>query len=150
MASAIGQANPTFYSNYNAKSLFISVSENFYEKFIVTQDYCVSNHSSFCPVENCKFHLVLIASSLDQILQRLDKNHFTYQIVDCIYTLYKYRFYSNIISSRGEVFNQLNRAVKHNMKCRLPEKLLSVAKKRLLRKTIQKTLSQFCSEACVH
>ena len=72
MASAMCQAYPTFYSDYNAKSLFISVSENFYEKFIVTQDYCVSNHSSFCPVENYKYHLVLIGSWLDQILQRLD------------------------------------------------------------------------------
>ena len=134
MAFAMCQAYPTFYSDYNAKSLFISVSENFNEKFIVTQDYCVSNHSSFYPVENCKFHLVLIGSSLDQILQRIDKYHFTYQIVDCIYTLYKYRFYSNIISSRGEVFSQLNRAVKHNLKCRIPEKLPSVARKRLLRK----------------
>ena len=139
MASAMCQAYPTFYSDYNAKSLFISVSEN-----------CVSNHSSFCPVENCKFHLVLIGSSLDQILQRLDKYHFTYQIVDCIYTLYKFKFYFNNISSRGEVFNQLNCAVEHNLKCRIPEKLPSVAKKRLLRKKIQKTLSQFCSEACVH
>ena len=100
--------------------------------------YCVSNHSSFCPVENCKFHLVLNGSSLDQILQRLDKYHFTYQIVDCIYTLYKYRFYFNIISSIGEVFNQLNRAVKHNLKCRIPEKLPSVAKKRLLRKKFKR------------
>ena len=114
------------------------ISENFYEKFFVTQDYCVSNHSSFCPVENCKFHLVLIGSSLDQILQRLDKYHFTYQIVDCIYTLYKYRFYFNIISSRDEVFNQLNRAVEHNLKCRIPEKLPSVAKKRLLRKKFKR------------
>ena len=89
-------------------------------------------------MEICKFHLVLIGSSLDQILQRLDKYHFTYQIVDCIYTLYKYRFYSNIISSRGEVFNQLNCAVEHNLKCRIPEKLLSVAKKRLLRKKFKR------------
>ena len=125
------------------QNLFLSLS---YEKFIVTQDYCVSNHSSFCPVEDCNFHLVLIGSSLDQILQRLDKYHFTYQIVDCIYTLYEYRFYSNIISSRGEVFYQLNRAVKNNLKCKIPEKLPSVAKKRLLQKKIQKTLS----EACVH
>ena len=138
MASAMCQAYPTFYSDYNAKSLFISVSENFYEKFIVTQDYCVSNNSSFGPVENCNFHLVLIGSSLDQILQRLDKHHFTYQIVDCIYTLYKHRFYFNIISSRGEVFNQLNRAVEHNLKCRIPEKLPSVAKKRLLRKKFKR------------
>ena len=138
MASAMCQAYPTFYSDYNAKSLFISASENFYEKFIVTQDYRVSNHSSFCPVENCNFHLVLIGSSLIQILQRLDKYRLTYQIVDCIYTLYKYRFYSKIISSRGEVFNQLNRAVEHNLKCRIPEKLPIVAKKRLLRKKIKR------------
>ena len=85
-------------------------------------------------MENCKFHLVLVGSSLDQILERLDKNLFTYQIVDCIYTLYKYRFFPHIISSRGEVFNQLNRAVEHNLKYRIPEKLPSVAKKRLLRK----------------
>ena len=138
MESAMCQAYPTFYSDYNAKSLFISVSENFYEKFIVTQDYCVSNHSSFCPVENCKFHLVLIGSSLDQILQRLDKYHFNYQIVDCIYTLYKYRFYFNIISSKSEVFNQLNRAVEHNLKSRIPKKLPSVARKRLLRKKFKR------------
>ena len=137
MASAMCQAYPTFYSDYNAKSLFISVSENFYEKFIVTQDYCVSNHSSFCPLENCKFHLVLIGSSLDQILQILDKYHFTV-IVDCIYTLYKYRFYLNFISSRGEVVNQLNRAVEHNLKGRIPEKLPSVAKKRQLRKKFKR------------
>ena len=89
-------------------------------------------------MENCKFHLVLIGSLLDQILQRLDKYHFTYQNVDCKYTLYKYRFYFNIISSRGDVFNQLNRAVEHNLKCRIPEKLPSVAKKRLLQKKIKR------------
>ena len=150
MASAMCQPYPTFYSDYNAKSLFISVSENFYEKFIVTQDYCVSNHSSFCPVENCKFHLVLIGSSLDQILQRLDKYHFTYQIVDCIYTLYKHRFYFNIVSSGGEVFNQLNRAVKHNLKCRIQEKITQCCKETTAAKKIQKTLSQFGSEDCVH
>ena len=117
MASAMCQAYPTFFSDYNAKSLFISVSERFYEKPIVTQENCVSKHSSFGPVRNCKFNLVLIGSSLNQILQRLEKYHFTYEIVDCIYTLYKYRFCSNFISSsRGEVFNELIRAVEHNLK----------------------------------
>ena len=138
MASAICQAYPTLYPDYNAKSLFISVSENFYEKFIVTQDYCVSNHSSFCPLENYQLHLVLIGSSLGQILQRIDEYPFTYQIVDCIYILYKYKFYSNNISSRGEVFNQLNRSVEHNLKCRIPEKLPSVAKKHLLQKKFKR------------
>ena len=105
-------------------------------KNFVNQDYWWSNYSSFCPVEKFKFHLVLIGSSLDQTLQRLDKYHLTYQIVDGIYTSYKYRFYSNIISSRGEVFNQLNCAVEHNLKCRIPEKLPGAAKKRLLRKKV--------------
>ena len=133
------QAFPSFHSDYNENSLYISVSEIFFEKFLVTQEYCVSNHSSFCcSVPNCKFHILLIGSSMDQILQRLDKYQFTYQIVDCIYTLYKYRFYSNIVSSRGEVFNQLNQAVEHNLKCSIPEKLPSFAKKRLLQKKFKR------------
>ena len=41
IASAMCRAYPTFYWDYNEKSLFISVSENFYEEFIVTQDYTV-------------------------------------------------------------------------------------------------------------
>ena len=46
---------------------FFSVSGEFYEKFIVTQDYCVSTHNSYCLLENCKFHLLLIVSSFDRI-----------------------------------------------------------------------------------
>ena len=91
MASAMCQAYPVFLFGYNARSLFISVSENFYEKFIVNQDYCVSNLSSFCPKENCNFHSVSIVSSLDQILRRLDKNHFTYQFVCKNHNYFFYR-----------------------------------------------------------
>ena len=40
--------------------------------------------------------------------------------------MYKYRFYSIVISSRGEVFNQLNRTAEQNLKCRIPEKIPSV------------------------
>ena len=36
MAAAMYQAFPSFYSDYNEKSLFISVSCDFYEKYIVT------------------------------------------------------------------------------------------------------------------
>ena len=121
MASAMCQAYPTFYSDYNAKSLFITVSENFYEKLVVTRDYCVFNHSSFCPVENCKLHLVLFGSVLNQILQRLDKYHFTYQIVDCFHTLYKHRLFRNVVSSKGEDFNHVNCGVAHILKSRIPE-----------------------------
>ena len=98
------------------KSLFISVSSAFYKKYIVTNNFCVSTHNSYCSLVNCKFHILLIGSSFDQILQRLGNFYFTCQIIDCLYTLHKYRFYLNVFLSTGENFNQLDRAVHHNMK----------------------------------
>ena len=136
-ATAMCQAVPSFYSDYCQKSLFISVSSDFYEKYIVTQDYFVSIHSSYCSLENCNFPILLIGSSFDQILQRLGNFRFTFQIIDCLYTLYKYRFYSNVILSTGEVFNQLDCTVHHNLRWKGAEEIPSVAKKRLLRKKIQ-------------
>ena len=140
MAAAMCQALPSFYSEYCQKSLFISVSSDFTKNILrkVTNNFCVSTHNSYCSLENCKFHVLLIDSSFDQILQRLGNFHFTYQIIDCLYTLYKYRFYSNVISSTGEVFNQLDRAVHHNLKWKGAEKLPTVAKKRLLRKKFKR------------
>ena len=131
MAAAMCRALPSFYSEYSQKSQFFSVSSDFYEKFIVANNFCVSTHNSYCSLENCKFHILLIGSSFDRILQRLSNFHFTYQIIDCLYTLYKYRFYSNVISSTGEVFNQIDRAVHHNLEWKGAEKM---PKKRLLRK----------------
>ena len=55
MANAMCQVLPSFYSDYNSKSLFIFVSIEFYEKYIVTQDYCVSTHDCSVPWENANF-----------------------------------------------------------------------------------------------
>ena len=103
------------YPDYNHKTLF-SVSKEIYEKYIVTQDFCVSTHDSFCFLENCKFHLVLKGTYPRQILQRLDKYQYVYQEIDCPYTLYKYRFYSSFDTSSGEVFNQLICGVQHTLR----------------------------------
>ena len=138
MAAAMCQALPSFCSDYCKKSLFIFVSSDFYEKYIVTQDYCVSTHISLCSLENCKFHLVLIGISLSQIFQRLDKFAYIYQEIDCLYTLFEHRFYSSIVTSSGEVFNQLRRAVQHNLRWRGAEKMPNIAKKRLIRKKIKR------------
>ena len=73
MAAARCQALSSFHSDYSDKSLFISASNEFYKKNIVTQDYCVSTHDSFCSLGFCKFHLILIGTSLSQNVQRLDK-----------------------------------------------------------------------------
>ena len=138
MAAAMCQALPSFYSDYCKKSLFISVSSDFYEKYIVTHDYCVSTHNSLCSLENCKFHLVLIGISLSQIFQRLDKYVYIYQEIDCLYTLFKHRFYSSIVTSSGERFNQLRRAVQHKLRWKRAEKMPSIAKKRLIRKKFKR------------
>ena len=133
MAAAMCQALPSFYSDYCQKPQFIFVSSDFYEKNIVTHNFCVSTHNYYCSLENCTFHKLLIGSSFDQILQRLGNFHFTYQVFDCLYTLFKYKKkYSNVISSTGELFNQLDRAVHDNLKGKGAEKMQSAAKKRLL------------------
>ena len=126
------QALPSFYSDYKSKSLFVSVSNNFYKKYIVTQDFCVSTHNSFCSLGNCKFHIIVIGTSLSQILQRLDKHQYIYQEIDCLYTLYKH------FTSSGEVFNQLSCRVQHNLRWRGAEKAPSVSRKRLVRKKFKK------------
>ena len=96
------------------KNRFFFVSINFYKKYVVTKIFCVSTHNSYCSLGNFKFQILLIGSSFDQILQRLGNFLFTYQIIDCLYTLYKYGFYSKVISSTGEAFNQVDRPVHHN------------------------------------
>ena len=138
MAAAMCQALPSIYSDYNSKSLFISVFNEIYEQYIVTQDHCVSTHDPFCSLGNCKFHIILIGTSLRQILQRLDKYQFIYQEIDCLYTLYKHRFFSSIVTSSGEVFNQLSCGVKLKLQWKRAEKAPSVSRKRLVRKKFQK------------
>ena len=58
-----------FFSNYCKKSLLISISSDFYEKHLVTQNFCVSTNNSYCSLQNLKFHILLIVSSFDQILR---------------------------------------------------------------------------------
>ena len=137
------QALPSFYSDYNSKSMSISVSNEFYEKYIVTQDYCVSTHESFCSLGNCKFHITLIGTSLSQILQRLDKYQYIYQEIDCLYTLYKHRFFSSIVTSNGKVFNQLSCEVQHYLRRKGAENNTKRIKETTHSEKVRKTLSEF-------
>ena len=119
MAAAMCQALASFYSDYKEKLVIISVSGDFYERHRVTHHICVSTHNSYCSFENCKFHIPLIGSSFIKF----------YQIIDCLYTPYKNRFYSIVISSTGEVFNQLDRAVHCNLKWKRAEKCPALQRK---------------------
>ena len=88
MDAAKCQALPSFYSDYNSKSLFISVSNEIYEKCIVTQDFCVYTHASFCSLGSCNFYLILIGISLNQFFR--DKTNIkTYIQKRIVFTLCK-------------------------------------------------------------
>ena len=102
MAAAECQALPSFYPDYINKSFFISVSYKFYEKYMVTQDFCVSTHDFFCFLENCKFQLILVEKAPSKVLQRLGKYQYIYQEIDCLYCLRKYRFLSSLVTSSGK------------------------------------------------
>ena len=113
---------PAFIQIIIVNQCFFSVSNEFYEKYIVTQVYCVSTHNSFCSLGNCKFH----------------KYQYMYQEIDCLYTLYKHRLFSSIVTSSGMVFNQLNCGVQHNLRWKRAEKTPSVSRKRLVQKKFKK------------
>ena len=137
MAAALCQAHPAFIQ-ITVKNRYFSDSNRFYEKYIVTQDYCVSTHNVLCSLKNCKFHLGLVRTSFSQILQGLDKHIYVYQELDCLYTLFKHRFHSSIVTSSGEVLNQLNRAVQHVLQWKGAKKMPSIAKQRLIRKNYER------------
>ena len=58
--------------------------------------------------------------------------------MDCLYTLFKYRFKGKIIAESGIVFDNVQRAISFNQRNRGVDKLPSVAKKRLLREKFKK------------
>ena len=132
MAAIMLQTIPSFYAKISEKSLFISAKA--YEKFIVCKDYCIAHHDDkTCPLPACKYHIILLGE-IEELLHKLDTFCFTYQHVDCLYTLFKYRFSGKIIAKSGNVFDNVQRAISFNQRNRGVDKMPSIAKKRLLRK----------------
>ena len=90
-------------------------------------------------MKNCKFHLPLIADKdLKDLLVKLDRVCFTYQHVDCFYTLFKFRFSGNVLEKNREIFDSVERALSFNKLNKGVDKMPSIAKKRLLRKKFKK------------
>ena len=109
--------------------------------YLLTKEYSVASHNyTFCPLKNCSYHIILISSSINELLQKLDDLSLQYQTVDCLYTLYKHQFFGHTKEEAGLVFTQLKRAVQHNSENEFVEKLPSVSKKRLSRKKFKRHL----------
>ena len=138
MAAIMLQTIPIFYTKLSEKSLFISA--NTYEKYIVCKDCCIAHHDyKTCFLPSCKYH-VLLLGNVQELLKKLDTFCFTFQHVDCLCTLFKYRFSGTVFAKSGQVFDNLQRAVDFNQRNRGVDRMPSIAKKRLLRKKYKKHL----------
>ena len=104
MAAIMLQAIPRFYATISEKvSLFLQK----HKKNIVCKDYCIAHYDNeTCSLPVCKYHNILLGE-IEEFLHKLDIFCFNYQQVDCLYTLFKYRFKGKIIAKGENVFDNV-------------------------------------------
>ena len=130
------KAIPSFYTKISEKCLFISA--NTYEKYIVCKDYCIAHHNDkSCFLPSCRYHTILLGND-EELVKKLETFCFTYQHLDCLYTLFKYRFSGKFIAKSGQVFDNVQRAGDFNQRNKGVDRMPSIAKKRLLQKKYRK------------
>ena len=133
---------PAFTQNSQKKVFF---SANTYEKYIVCKDYCIAHHNGkTCFLPSCKYHIFLLGNN-EELLKKLDTFCFTYQHVDCLYTLFKYRFSGKVIAKRGQLFDNVQRAVDFNQRNKGVDRMPSIAKETFEEK-VQKAFVQLLSK----
>ena len=141
MAVNMLQSIPSLYAKISEKSLFISATT--YEKYIVCKDYCIAHRNEkTCFLPACKYHIVLLGN-VQELLKKLDTICFIHQHVDCLYTLFKYRFSGKVIAKSGQVFDNVQRAVDFNHRNKGVDRMPSIAKKRLRKKYKKHLFSSF-------
>ena len=130
------QLIPSFHKKLIIKqSLF---SADMY-KNILSKEYCVANHDAkMCFLPTCRYQSFLLGN-VEELLQKLDPLCFTYQHVDCLYTLFKYRFNGNIVVKSGQVSDIVRRAIYFNQRNGSGDNAQH-RKKETLEEKIQKTL----------
>ena len=108
------------------------ISSNTYNRDIVGKEYCVPFHNGKIRfVSNCKLHNILLGN-VEELLKKFDIFCLTCQHVDCLYTVFKYRFSGKVIAKSGKVFDNVQQAVDFNHRDKGVDKMPSIAKTRLL------------------
>ena len=144
MAAIMLQSIPSFYARISEKSRFFSATT--YENYIACKDYCIAHHNEkTCFLPACENHIVILGN-VRGLLKKLDTFCFTYQHVNCLYTLFKYRFIGKVIAKKGQGFDNVQRAVDFNHRNKGVDRMLSIAKKRLFEEKVQKTFVQLLSK----
>ena len=127
MAAIMLPTIPSFYPTISERSLFISAYT--YVKHIVCTVYCIAHHDDkTCFLPACKYHFILLGN-VEELLKKLDTFCFTYQHVDCLYTLLKCWFSGKVIAKSGQVFDNVQRPVDFNHRNKGEDRMPSIAKK---------------------
>ena len=114
LAPIMLQTIPSFYTKLSEKSIFISA--NIHGKYFVCTYYCSAyQDDKTCFFAACIYHIILLGN-VEELLKKLNTFCFTYQHVDCLYTLFKYRSSGKINATSGQVFDNVQRAVDLNQR----------------------------------
>ena len=133
MAAIMLQSILGFDSKFSKKCLFISANTS--EKNLVCKDYCVAYHDDkTCFLPACIYHIIL-PGNVKELLKKLDTFCFTYQHVDCLHTLLKYRFSGKVMQRVDKFFITCNKQLTLITKTREWTECRALQKKRLLRKS---------------
>ena len=130
------QVIPSFFAKYSKNIFFFCKDKR--TKNIVRKNYCLAHIDakiSFIP--NCGYHIFL-HGNIEELLQKLNPFYFTYEQVDCLYTLFKYRFSEIFLVKSGQVFENGQRAVRFSQKKRGVDRMRSIAKQRILKEKYRK------------
>ena len=139
IAAIMLQTIPSFYAKISEKSLFISAPT--FEKYNVCKDYYIAHHNKkTCFLPACKYHTLQLGN-VGELLKKLDSFCFTYQHVDCLYTLFKYLFSGKVTAKSEQVFDNVQRAVDFNQRNKGLDRMPSIAKKSSWGKSIKSICS---------
>ena len=98
-----------------------------------------------CFLPACKYHIIL-AGNVQELLKKLDTFCFTYQHVECLYTLFKHRSSGKIIAKSGQVFDNVQRAVDFNHRNQGSGQNAEHCKKETPEEKVQKRFVQLLSK----
>ena len=106
----------------------------------MSTEYCIARHDDkMCFPPNCIYHIILIGE-IKELLQNMDAFCFNYQQLDCLHTLFNYRFSGKIVVQIGQLFDNMQRSVHFNHQHKGVDRMPSNAEKRLPRKQYNKHL----------
>ena len=119
----------------NFRKKFLYLCKNIW-KIHCCKDSCIAYHDGkTCFLTACKYYFILLGE-IEELLHKLDIFCFTYQHVDCLYTLFKYQFSRKNIAKSGNVFEKVQRLISFNQKKQRSGQNAEYCKKESLEKKI--------------